>query len=165
MTSEKYHLETGALNQFVKALDSVFGEGRFLFKRLLNPPEPDALCYFDGQKLHVEVAHIYGTESDVKKLLGRTGKSAPTLEQQKRSAMVPLNMRLITPLNNLLADKAIKKYQTSRVWLLVRSAFPLWSIDDFIENQAQIKIPATHPFEKIWLLCGPQASFGVLQIA
>lgn len=174
MTSEKHSLEIGALNQFAEALAPVLGEGRFTFDRLLKPPEPDALCFIDGQPLHIEVAHVYGTQSDVKKLLGRTGKSAPTQAQQMLSARVPLDgcpgtdgrlLRLLTPLNNLLSDKATKKYQTSRVWLLVRSAFPLWSIVDFVENQACIEVPAEHPFERIWLLCGPRASCGLLRLA
>lgn len=165
MTSEKHDLEIAALNQFAEALVPVLGEGRFTFDRLLKPPEPDALCSFDGQPLHVEVAHVYGTQSDVKKLLGRTGKSAPTHAQQMRSAKVRLDVRLLTPLNDLLSDKATKKYQTSRVWLLIRSAFPLWSLIDFVENKACMKVPAKHPFERIWLLCGPRASFGLLQLA
>ena len=172
MISEKHGLEIGALNQFAEALVPVFGEGRFTFDRLLEPPEPDALCSFDGQPLHVEVAHVYGTQSDAKKRLGRTGKSAATRAQQMLSARVPLNgpgtdgrlLRLLTPLNDLLSDKATKKYQTSRVWLLVRSASPLWSRVDFVENQACIEVPAEHPFERVWLLCGPRASFGLLQL-
>lgn len=173
MTSEKHGLEIGALNQFADALVPVLGEGRFTFDRLLKPPEPDALCSFDSQPLHVEVAHVYGTQSDAKKLLGRTGKSAPTQAQQMLSARVSLDgclgtdgrlLRLLTPLNDLLSDKATKKYQTSRVWLLVRSASPLWNRVDFVENQACIAVPTEHPFEKIWLLCGPRASCGLLQL-
>ena len=164
MTSEKHGLEIGALNQFAEALVPVLGEGRFTFDRLLKPPEPDALCSFDGQPLHVEVAHVYGTRSDARKLLGRTGKSAPTDVEQMCSAKMQLDVRLLTPLNDLLSDKATKKYQTSRVWLLIRSAFPLWCIVDFVGNQARIAVPVEHPFEKIWLLCGPRTSFGLLQL-
>lgn len=173
MTSEKHGLEIGALNQFAEALVPVLGEGRFTFGRLLKPPEPDALCFLDGQPLHVEVAHIYGTQSDVKQLLGRRGKAAPTQAQRMLSARVPLGgcagtdgrlLRLLTPLNDRLSDKATKKYQTSRVWLLVRSASPLWTKADFVENKACIAVPAQHPFEKIWLLCGPRTFSGLLQL-
>lgn len=164
MTSEKQGLEIGALNEFAEALVSEIGRGRFKFHRLLDPPEPDALCSFDGDLLHLEVAHVYGTQSDVKKLLGRKGKSAPTHAQQICSAEVPLDARLLAPLNDVLSNKATKRYQTSRVWLLVRSAFPLWSIVDFVGNQARIAVPVEHPFEKIWLLCGPRASFGLLRL-
>jgi len=164
MSSEKNGLEVAALNQFSEALALVLGEGRFSFHKLLSTPEPDGLCSFDGQQLHVEVAHVYGTESDAKQLLGRTGKSAATPEQQTLSNMVPLDARLLKPLNRLLADKATKKYQTERVWLLIRSAFPLWRLDDFKKHQASIEIPPAHPFEQIWLLCGPCTFFGVLRL-
>ena len=165
MSSEKCGLETGALNQFSDALAVMWGEARFAFHELRDPPEPDGLCSLDGQSLHVEVAHFYGTRSDTKQLLGRTGKSAPTPEEQLLSRLVPLDARLLTPLNCLLADKATKTYQTSRVWLLIRSAFPLWNFNDFQENKRNIAIPSQHPFEQIWLLCGPRASFGVLRLA
>jgi hypothetical protein len=79
--------------------------------------------------------------------------------------MVPLDERLLMPLSRLLASKATKTYQTSRVWLLIRSASPLWNLEEFKEHQAGIAIPSKTPFEQIWLLCGPRASFGVLQLA
>lgn len=165
MSSEKYGLETGALNQFAEAFALEHGEGRFTFHELRSPPEPDGLCSLDGQTLHVEVGHVYGEESDAKRLLGRTGKSAATLEQRMRTAMMPLDGRLLMPLNSLLASKATKTYQTSRVWLLIRSASPLWGLEDFKEHQASLAIPPKHPFEQIWLLSGPRASFGVLRLA
>lgn len=165
MASEKRGLETGALNQFSEALAILWGEARFAFHELRDPPEPDGLCSLEGQLLHVEVGHFYGTKSDAKQLLGRTGKSAPTPEEQLTSCLVPLDARLLTPLNRLLADKATKIYQTSRVWLLIRSAFPLWDLSDFEEHQTSIAVPPQHPFEQIWLLCGPRASFGVVRLA
>lgn len=165
MSSEKQNLEIGALNQFSDALAVMWGSERFLFRELRDPPEPDGLCSLDGQSLHVEVGHFYGTQSDAKQLLGRTGKSRPTPEELLHSCMVPLDSKLLTSLNRLLEDKATKSYQTSRVWLLIRSAFPLWELRDFKEHQEDIAIPPQHPFEQIWLLCGPRASFGVLRLA
>lgn len=165
MSSEKHDLETGALTQFSDALANLLGEGRFAFHELRNPPEPDGFCSLDGQTLHVEVGHCYGTQSDAKQLLGHKGKSEAPSEEQLLSSLVPLDTRLLTPLNRLLANKATKTYQSQRVWLLIRCAFPLWSIDDFKAHQADITIPGTHPFEQIWLLCGPRSSFGVSRLA
>ena len=165
MPSEKHGLETGALNQFSEVFALEHGEGRFVFCELRSPPEPDGLCSLDGHVLHVEVGHFYGEESDAKRLLGRIGKSAVTPKQQMRSAMVPLDGRLLMPLNSLLASKATKTYQTSRVWLLIRSASPLWGLEDFKEHQASLAIPPKHPFEQIWLLCGPRTTFGMLRLA
>lgn len=161
---QKRSLETGALIQFSEALAVQLGAGHFSFHELCSPPEPDGLCSLDGQSLHVEVAHIYGRESDAKKLVGCTGKSAVTREQEILSAMRPLGARLLEPLNDLLANKATKTYQTSRVWLLIRSASPLWNLDDFRENKVNIAIPSVHPFKQIWLLCDTRASFGVLRL-
>jgi len=165
MHDEHQKLEISALNQFSDALAALLGEGRFVFHELRDPPQPDGYCSIDGQPLHVEVGHIYGTRSDAKRLLRRTGKSAAMPAEIMNSGMMPLSARLLRPLNNLLADKATKTYQTSRVWLLIRSAFPLWTIDDFKEHQAVIRIPQPHHFEQIWLLCGPSVDFGVLRLA
>ena len=165
MHLEKDGLESGALRQFSEALCSKRGAPRFFFKELRKPPEPDAYCEFDGEALYVEVGHVYGAVSDVKQLLGRTGSSAPTQEEKQASAMVPLDVRVLIPLNRLLAEKASKNYRAPRVWLLVRSAFPFWNLHDFQEHQSQILIPAEHPFEQIWLLCGAQASSGILRLA
>ncbi len=163
-SNEKYDLEIEALSQFSDALTDLWGEPRFVFRELRQPPEPDALCTLDGQPLHVEVGHLYGTASDAKELLGRQGKSAATSEEKRLSSLVPLDIRLLTPLNRLLADKATKSYHAPRVWLLIRSALPLWDFDDFTAHLAEIEIPPAHPFEQIWLLCGPQVSFGVLRL-
>ena len=165
MSSEKRRLETGALNEFSDALAAMLGEARFAFHELRDPPEPDGLCSFDGNSVHVEVGHLYGTPSDAKRLLGRTGKSAATPKEQSLSRLVPLDARLLTHLNHLLATKAAKTYQASRIWLLIRSAFPLWNLNDFKEHQRDIAIPPQHQFEQIWLLCGPRASCGVLRLA
>lgn len=73
--------------------------------------------------------------------------------------------RLLVPLNKLLAEKATKIYSASPVWLLIRSAFPLWEQDDFMTHRSNILVPEVHPFEQIWLLCGAQASAGVLRLA
>ena len=165
MNSEKNDLEAASLIQFSDSLAVLRGEARFAFHELRDPLKPDSLCSFDGQHLHVEVGHFYGTQSDAKHLLGRTGKSAPTPEEKVLSSLIPLDARLLLPLNRLLTDKSTKTYQTSRVWLLIRSTFPIWNLSDFEEHQARIFIPLEHPFEQIWLLCGPRASFGVLRLA
>ncbi len=165
MSTEKHDLETGALTQFSEVLATLWGERRLLFHELRNPPEPDGFCSLDGQPLHIEVGHIYGTQADAKRLLGREGKSAATIEESLRSSLVPLDTRLLTSLNQLLARKATKIYQAQRVWLLIRSVFPLCSVGEFYKKAADIAIPNSHPFEQIWLLCGPRSSYGALRIA
>ncbi len=165
MHNEKQKLEISALNQFSVALVNLLGEDRFVFHELRDPPQPDGYCSFDGQPLHIEVGHVYGTRSDAKRLLRRTGRSAAAPAEIVDARMVSLDARLLRPLNYLLDSKAKKTYQASRVWLLIRSAFPLWNIDDFTEYQTEIRIPQSHSFEQIWLLCGPRVDFGVLRLA
>jgi hypothetical protein len=111
-SSEKHDLEIEALIQFTDALAALWGAPRFAFHELRSPPEPDGWCTFDGEPLHVEVGHFYGTPSDAKDLLGRIGKSAATPEERRLAELVPVDVRLLTPLNRLLADKATKTYQT-----------------------------------------------------
>lgn len=159
--SEKQGLEIGALEQFSEALEG----DRFVFHELRDPPEPDSWCSMDGQSLHVEVGHFYGTTSDAKVILGREGKSAPTDVEQLNSSLMPVDVKLLMELNSLLKSKATKKYQSRRVLLLIRSAFPLWNIEHFKKHRAQITIPETHPFEQIWLLGGPRSYLGVMRLA
>lgn len=164
MPDEKRDLETAAVNEFS---DALAGEsaGRLRLLELREPPEPDALCDLDGRPLYVEVGHVYGTGSDAKVLLGRTGRSAATRDERMRSAMVSLDRRFIAPLNRLLREKAGKVYAAAPVWLLIRSAHPLWSLRDFRDHQSAIAVPSAHPFEQIWLLCGPRSSHGALRLA
>jgi hypothetical protein len=164
MSDEKRGLESGALSQFSDWFESEFGPGRFVFDQFLDPPMPDALCFLDGEPVHVEIAHFYGTESDARLLLGRIGKSAPTPRERRESAMVPLDNRLLVPLNRLLEIKADKNYAARPVWLLIRSAFPLCDVAYFSGYKAQIRVPSRLPFEQIWLLCGPRVSLGACKL-
>lgn len=152
--NEKEALEHGAVTQFCRFYaDERLGQIEFC--SLLNPPKPDTLCKKDGEDLFIEVGHIYGRESDAKKRLGRTGQSAPTEKEQYISRMVPLNYRVLTPLNNLLKSKSAKTYEGSPVWLLIRNGFPVFDKSDFLEHSDNIVVPENHPFEEIWLLCCP----------
>lgn len=165
MSTEKQGLERGAITEFSEALALLSPQVNLVFHELREPPEPDGFCSLDGESLYVEVGHIYGTESDAKRLLGRTGRSAPTKKQMLQASLTPLDQRVLVPLNKLLAEKATKNYTADRVWLLIRSGFPLWSVSDFEGHRPKIAVPSAHSFEQIWLLCGPRASFGLLRLA
>ncbi len=160
---EKQGLEIGAIENFISAYTKNTEE-TFEFIQLLEPPLPDGICTLNDKNIYIEVGHIYGTTPDVKHLLGRKGNSAPTDKDMKHSRLITLNTRLIKPLNYLLEKKSNKKYNGSPVWLLIRNAMPLWSKNDFQNHLNEITVPTKHPFEKIWLLCGPNSSFGILQI-
>lgn len=161
--NEKQALEQGAIENFSTAYTED-AESTLQFVKLIEPPFPDGMCTLNGNNIYIEVGHIYGTTSDTKHLLARTGKSAPTKEGKKYSRLIPLNGRLINPLNRLLEKKSNKKYNGSPVWLLIRNAMPLWSKEDFQDHLNDIIIPSNHPFDQIWLLCGPRSDFGILKL-
>ncbi len=158
--SKKDWLEIEALKQFAEALEAKLGARRFLFEKLCSPPEPDSQCSFDGLPVYVEVTHIYGTVSDAKTMSGSEVSNNELLS----SFIVPLKNRIIESLNKGLEAKATKTYSRDRVWLLIRSAFPLWDIDDFQKHINSFQIPPAHPFEQIWLLCGHSESSGLLRL-
>ena len=152
--NEKEALEYGAVTQFCRLYaDEELGQIEFC--SLLNPPKPDALCKKDGEDLFIEVGHFYGTDSDAKKRLGRTGQSYPTEEDQQESRMMPFEYRVLTRLNNLLKSKSAKTYEGSPVWLLIRNGFPVLDKSGFLEYSDNIVVPENHSFEEIWLLCCP----------
>ena len=59
--------------------------------------------------------------------------------------------RLVTALTRILNSKSQKSYDSSRVWLIIRNASPLWQAQDFEQCRQHFSIPQ-NPFEQIWLL-------------
>lgn len=161
---EKQALEQGAIAQFASLFSAKAERGILKFQKLMEPPQPDALCTLEAEKIFIEVAHIYGTEADARYLLGREGRTAPTKRERLTSRSIPLNARLLGPLNYILAQKAEKQYEAQPVWLLIRVALPMWTEEDFQENKSDILVPENHPFQEIWLLCGPDERLGMIQL-
>lgn len=161
--NEKQALEQGAIENFITAYTED-AEGVLQFVKLLEPPFPDGMCTLNGNNIYIEVGHIYDTTADTKHLLVRTDKQAPTEQDKQDSRLIPLNKRLIISLNRLLEKKSYKKYKGSPVWLLIRSATPLWSKSNFQDHLNEILVPGTHSFDQIWLLCGPRSDFGILKL-
>lgn len=164
MRVENEDLERAVVYQFIDALSQVNFDQSLKFQSLRSPPEPDALVTIDGKPLYLEVAHIYGSKADAKVILGRTGRAAPSENQRRENRQVPLNRRIIDPLNLILSKKAEKEYVGTPVWLVIRSATILWSRSDFVQNWPCIVVPRESPFEAIWLLCGPRSDFGLLRL-
>lgn len=164
--SEKRELERWAVTEFAKLFTAKAGRGKLKLVDLLDPPSPDTQCDLEGVTLFIEVAHVYGTETDAKTALARAGESAPDTARHKSDALLHFGARVIGPLNALLARKATRSYDRRPVWLLVRSGFPLMDLYDFETwYRDEIVVPATHPFDEIWLLCGKTAASGALRLA
>ena len=161
---EKGALERAAVEQFAEIFSALVGRGHLRFHALLPPPQPDAHCFLSDADIYIEVAHIYGTDADARRILGRTGYAEPSHEEQLHSSLVPLNHRVISQLNMVLAQKSKKTYTSSPIWLVVRNAFPLWKDTDFQRHRNQIQVPASCPFSEIWLVCGPRVDFGLMRL-
>lgn len=161
---EKDELERGAIMQFVASFNALVGRRTLAFAELLRPPWPDARCMYEGRAVFVEVAHVYGTGSDARLILGRTRHPRTQGAERLQSALVPLSSRVLGPLNRVIRTKCSKTYEGSPIWLLLRSAFPLWTVDDFRRCRREIELPKAHPFAEVWLLCGPRVDFGLLRL-
>ena len=148
---EKDALAFYALQHFIVSYNQSYG-GELQLVELRQPPEPDALCLLNGEELGVEVTHLYGSDLDARRRLGRLENKSPTGEEELANRLTPLQDRVLDKLNCLLRDKAGKNYNRSPVWLLVRNAFPLWSRQDFEEHMEEILVPENHQFHHIWLL-------------
>ncbi|TMN88362.1 hypothetical protein CWB72_13025 [Pseudoalteromonas phenolica] len=148
---EKIELEHEAAKLILKCYEKAYGTPmRHIWHN--EPRKPDVSCYQGDQKLDIEVAHLYASETEAMAVLGRP----LSLSMQRELAVMsqaPSEQQLKVALGRLLNQKAKKSYQLERTWLLIRNASPIWHYDDFKNVQAQLSFPDTHPFEQIWLLC------------
>lgn len=161
--TEKERLEEWAVREFAIAYNKAEG-GEIRFESLNRPPLPDARCVLNDKEILIEVGHVYGADSDARLLLGRKGKAEPTKAQRREARLTPLNFRFIAPLNRLLKQKAGKEYLGHPIWLLIRSATPIWDRSGYLYHITEVIVPDQHPFEQIWLLCGPRSEFGVIKL-
>lgn len=129
-----------------------------------KPIKPDVSCMFEGERLDIEVAHLYGSEQEAMQILGRN------LSDLTRSALAELaqfddpHERLLSALNRILTNKAGKHYNTKRVWLVIRNAHPAWNRDEIQSLQHCIDVPAHHPFEQIWMVGDISGDSGIIQL-
>ena len=160
--SEKIKLEHEAAKLFMRLYEAQYGiKMRHIWHN--EPRKPDVTCYFDHQKLDLEIAHLYGSEAEAMHFLGRE------LKEETRQALIhliqtPPDHRLLEALNLLLKNKGDKSYHSDQTWLVIRNANPLWKRADFERNMHLIELPDAHPFEQIWLLGDMQAHSGILQL-
>ncbi len=159
---EKRQLEHEAAKLFMRRYEAEFGVTmRHIWHN--EPRKPDVTCYFDSQKLDLEIAHLYGSEEEAMHMLGRE-LSDHTREALVHLQQTPPDHRLLEALNTLLVNKAQKSYHSQRVWLVIRNANPLWTRQDFEDHQQYIQLSANYPFEQIWLLGDMQGESGILQL-
>lgn len=128
-----------------------------------RPDKPDVSCFLDGERLDLEIAHLYGSEIEAMAILGRD-LSKTTQHELAQLNDSDTDGRLLRALNRILAVKAEKTYNSERVWLIIRNANPHWSRSDIEALQHHINIPGGHPFEQIWLVADMHANSGIVQL-
>ena len=126
---------------------------------------PDATCRIGNTEIDLEIAHLYGSDIDAQRLLGRNRRVPFTEETLKEQRLIPLNLRIPNELNSILKSKSKKTYETERVWLVIRNGYPLWNKEDFENYKSEIILPKEHPFEKIWLVCDSRGYSGLIEIS
>ena len=159
---EKVDLEHQAARVFMRAWERQHGEPlRHIWHN--KPSKPDVSCYLNGQRLDLEIAHLYGSEVEAMAILGRD--LSPSTHQALLELMQEdVHQRLLHALNRILMVKAQKRYQTRRVWLVIRNANPLWHNDDMLALRHHFTVPKDHPFEQIWMVTNLSNNSDILQL-
>lgn len=159
---EKIDLEHEAARLFMRSWERRVGVPiRHIWHN--RPTKPDVSCFLDGQRLDLEIAHLYGAEVEAMAILGRELTPAT---HQALAELEPsdANSRLMQTLNRMLATKATKTYNSQRVWLVIRNANPAWSRSEIEPLQHHIEVPSQHPFEQIWIVADMTASSGIVRL-
>lgn len=160
--AEKIELEHEAARLFMRHYERRTGRHmRHIWHN--RPSKPDASCLLEGQRLDLEIAHLYGSEKEAMQLLGRN--LAPHTRQELENLQkTHAKDRLMCALNRILANKAQKTYQSSRVWLVIRNAHPAWTTLEIQKLEHHIEVPEDHPFEQIWIVGDMQGKSGIFQL-
>lgn len=147
---EKLELEHEAAKLFMRRYEKQYGVPmRHIWHN--SPRKPDVSCYLDGERLDLEIAHLYGSDAEAKSLLGRN-LSQETKQILLHLKKTPPTHRLLTALNQVLLSKSRKCYDSNNVWLVIRNLNPHWQTETFAEHAHLIDLPKNHPFKQIWLL-------------
>lgn len=127
-----------------------------------QPMRPDVSCSLEGEKLDLEIAHLYGSEAEAMAILGRD--LTDQTKQELHSLDQEADERLLKALNRILENKAGKRYNSDRVWLVIRNAHPQWKKEDIKGLIGHISVPESHPFEKIWMVGDMDGESGIVRL-
>lgn len=160
---EKVTLEHQAAKLFMRWYEKDTGHQiRHLWHN--RPAKPDVSCRFEGERLDLEIAHLYGSEQEAMQILQRELSDKTRQELQQLEKDTDAESRLLTALNRILLNKSLKHYKTKRVWLIIRNAHPAWSKTQIQALQNCISVPSCHPFEQIWIVCDWEGKSGIMQL-
>jgi hypothetical protein len=161
--TEKLELEHQAAKLFMRWYEHDTGKRiRHLWHN--RPNKPDVSCRLEGERLDLEIAHLYGSEQEAMQILGRELSDLTRQELRQLEQNTLPNQRLLKALNRILLNKSYKHYKTKRVWLVIRNAHPAWDTEQIKALQHCIDVPTHHPFEQIWLVGDWAGKSGVVQL-
>lgn len=158
---EKRKLEREAARLFMRAYERCFQqEIRHIWHN--EPAKPDISCYLNGAPLDLEIAHLYASEQEARIATGYHYHAGNIGGERYQGCehlwhfladLAEMNSeeKLAQALTRIISNKAKKQYDSERVWLVIRNASPLWDHEEFVRAQ-KVSLPASHPFEQIWLL-------------
>lgn len=159
---EKIELEHQAAKLFMRCYERNTGKHiRHIWHNA--PMRPDVSCRLEGERLDLEIAHLYGSEEEAMALLGRdlNRNIRRVLHALKNE---PASERLLKALNRILENKSGKTYQSERVWLVIRNTHPAWVQAGIKALEPRISLPEPHPFEKVWILGDMEGKSGIVRI-
>ncbi len=130
-----------------------------------QPAKPDVSCFLEGERLDLEIAHLYGNEKEAMWLLGKELDDKAQQELSFLNEKHEVHERLLTALNRILSNKSTKSYKSKRCWLVIRNFHPSWNSEIIRESCAQINVPKEHPFEQIWLIGDLKGESGLVRLA
>jgi hypothetical protein len=160
---EKIQLEHQAAKLFMRWYEHDTGRQiRHIWHN--RPSKPDVSCRLEGERLDLEIAHLYGTEAEAMRILGRNLSSETRRELRRLERESDPHQRLLKALNRILGNKATKRYKTRRVWLVIRNAHPAWTAREIETLRHHIDVPGDHVFEQIWIVGDFDGRSGIVQL-
>lgn len=162
---QKKELERRALKTFALSFNSKTNRGDIAFIRHRDPPYPDLECRLNEKPLFVEVAHVFGSSIDSRSMVRHGTQSEPS-QEERQADVISQNTeeRIIVPLNSTIAEHCMRDYTESPLWLLDRIGNPIYDLSDLDMYKSRVVTPVRHPFDEIWLMCGPYRDSGAVQL-
>jgi hypothetical protein len=160
----KLILEHDAAKLFMRQYEQLTGhEIRHIWHN--QPKRPDVSCMLEGEKLDLEIAHLYGSSKEAMDILkqGINRHVQHQLELQEKFS--DTHERLINALNAILKNKAGKTYDSNRVWLVIRNAHPAWDREQVLSAMHEITIPSGYQFDQIWLVADFTGKSGIVRLS
>ena len=160
--AEKVALEHEAARIFMRHYEQRFGiKMRHIWHN--EPRRPDVSCYYDSQRLDLEIAHLYGSEAEAMHILGRE-LSQQTHQELLALLRLPVEQRMLESLNRIICNKAQKYYDSQRVWLVIRNANSLGQREYMLAHCDKLHFPKQHPYEQIWVVGDMLGISGILPL-